>query len=223
MHCIHGEIFCLIAGELENCSFLFADFKFRQNVSPCNTKQNKFKTNLILSVSESARAKLAPPAAFFSNDFFNGFFHFFSNVTFNSLITLFSGGNTTIGSKICEAPFSANGANTSIVEPGAHFGGGVAPGWDFSGLFSLDTGISSLITFNSLITFGCGGRFSVSRWIGTASAESLPASSNSFALSCSESSSSGCSDSVGTPSQGRTGIRILWVEDGHEDNDKEEG
>merc|ERR1719266_226727 len=229
MHCIHGEIFCLIAGELENCSFLFADFKFRQNVSPCNTKQNKFKTDLILSVSESARAKLAPPTAFFSNYFFNGFFHFFSNVTFNSLITflssLFSGGNTTIGSKICESPFSANGANTSIVEPGAHFGGGVAPGWDFSGLFSFDTGISSLITFNSLITFGCGGclSFSISRWIGTASAESLPASSYSFALSCPESSSSGCSDSVGTPSQGRTGIRILWVEDGHEDNDKEEG
>merc|ERR1719266_581109 len=219
MHCIHGEIFCLIAGELENCSFLFADFKFRQNVSPCNTKQNKFKTNLIFSVSESSRAKLTPPAAFFSNYFFNGFFHFFSNVTFNSLITflssLFSSGNTTIGSKICEAPVSANGANTSIVEPGAHFGGGVAPGWDFSGL----------ISFDSLITFGCGGclSFSVSRWIGTASAESLPASSNSFALSCSESSSSGCSDSVGTPSQGRTGIRILWVEDGHEDNDKEEG
>merc|ERR1712037_883045 len=192
--------------------FLIADFKFRQNVSPCNTKQNKFKTNLILSVSESARAKLAPPAAFFCNYFFNGFFHFLSNVAFNSLITFLSGlfsGKTSIGSKICEAPFSANGTNTSIVEPGAHFVGGVAPGWDFS----------------SLITFGCGGClcFSISGWIGTASAESLPASSYSFALSCSESSSSGCSDSVGTPSQGRTGIRILWVEDGHEYNDKEEG
>ena len=111
----------MIAGELENCSFLFADFKFRQNVSPCNTKQNKFKTNLILSVSESARAKLTPPAAFFSNYFFNGFFHFFSNVTLNSLITFLSGlfsGKTSIGSKICEAPFSANGANLSIVELG---------------------------------------------------------------------------------------------------------
>ena len=99
--------------------FLFANFKFRQNVSPCNTKQNKFKTNLILSVSESARAKLTPPAAFFSNYFFNGFFHFFSNVTFNSLIAFLSGlfsGKTSIGSEICEAPFSANGANTSIVD-----------------------------------------------------------------------------------------------------------
>merc|ERR1712166_1316983 len=176
--------------------------------------QNKFKTNLILSVSESARAKLAPPAAFFCNYFFNGFFNFFSDVTFNSLITFLSGlfsGKTTIGSKVCEAPFSANGANTSIVEPSPHFVGGVAPGWDFSGLFSFNTGISSLLAFISLSN------------IGTASTESLPASSYSFALSCSESSSSGCSDSVGTPSQGRTGIRILWVEDGHEDNDKEEG
>ena len=113
--------FGLIAGELENCSFLFANFKFRQNVSPCNTKQNKFKTNLILSVSESARAKLAPPAAFFCNYFFNGFFHFFSDVTFNSLITFLSGlfsGKTSIGSKICETPFSTNGTNTSIVEAG---------------------------------------------------------------------------------------------------------
>merc|ERR1712037_117842 len=208
--------------------FLIANFKFRQNVSPCNTKQNKFKTNLILSVSESARAKLAPPATFFSNYFFNGFFHFFSDVTFNSLITFLSGffsGKTSIGSKICEAPFSANGTNTSIVEPGAHFVGGVTPGWDFSGLFSFDTGISSLLTFNSLITFGCGGclSFSIGGWVGTASSESLPASSYSFALSCSESSSSGCSDSIGTPSQGRTGIRILWVEDGHESHDKEEG
>merc|ERR1712010_123832 len=190
--------------------------------------QNKFKTNLILSVSESARAKLAPPATFHCNNFFNSFFHFFSNIAFNSLITFLSGlfsGKTSIGSEICEAPFSANGTNTSIVEPGSHFVGGVAPGWDFSGLFSFDTGIGSLLTFNSLITFGCRGclSFSISRWIGTASAESLPASSYSFALSCSESYSSGCSDSVGTPSQGRTGIRIHWVENGHEDNDKEEG